>query len=227
MGICATYHFRSIGGPSQPGSPLPAFFSTSRVTPFGSGVPIEGSSGGRRFSSYTGAAVAAEGPNLGRRSSAFTGVAVAPSNVSLVQQSWLLVKNDLDPLGREVFVKLFARLPETQKLFGFQGDPNFLTSRSLRVHAVAVLRTIGKLVAGMTNLEAFTPVLLQLSRTHMALGVPIASFGAMRGALLEVLSERLGPHWTPEVDQAWESAFDAIVAAIKSDYPKEDAAQSP
>ena len=204
MGICATYHFRSIGGPSQPGSPLPAFFSTSRVTSFGSGIPVEGSSGGPRASAST--------INLG--------VAVAPSSVSLVQQSWMLVKNDLDAIGREVFTKLFARMPETRKLFGFQGDPNFLTSRSLRVHILALMRTVGKLVVGLTNLQAFAPVLSRLGSTHAALSVPAESFAAMRDIMLEALGERLGATWTPEVRQAWHSAFDAISTAIVAHYPK-------
>ena len=155
------------------------------------------------------------------------GITLEPTNVSIVQQSWVLVNQDLDSLGREFFTRIFARMPVARKLFGFHSDPNFLTSRSLRVHAIAVLRTIGKLVAGLTNLEAFTPVLLRLGRTHAAAGVPVESFGVMRGIMLELLAERLGDAWTPAVSRAWESAFDAIASSIMGYYPKEDAPHGP
>ena len=190
MGICATYHFR-LANTSQLDAPLS-----------GSGAAWGSSSGVRH----------APAPHAGG--------GMASDAAGPIQQSWRLVKDDLGTLGREIFTRLFARLPETRDMFGFQGDANFLTSRSLRVHVLVLMRTVGKLVAGITDLAAFMPVLMRLGRTHATLGVPIASYDAMRDVMEEVLAERLGATWTPEVRQAWHSAFDAISTAIVAHYPK-------
>lgn len=147
-------------------------------------------------------------------------MAVEPAIASLVQSSWTLIHVDIDGIGRDFFARLFALMPEARRLFGFSNDPNFLTSRSLRVHAVAVLRTVGKFVAGLTDLKAFTPLLLRLGRSHAAAGVPVASFGVMRDVMLEVLGKRLGALWTPEVAAAWMAAFDTCAASIVANYTK-------
>ena len=62
------------------------------------------------------------------------------------------------------------------------------------------MKTVGKLVGGLSNLQSVMPMLTNLGRTHKMLGIQPAWFDAMRECLCEALAEKLGPtKWTHEV----------------------------
>ena len=62
------------------------------------------------------------------------------------------------------------------------------------------MKTVGKLVGGLSNLQSVMPMLTNLGRTHKMLGIQPAWFDAMRESLCEALAEKLGPtKWTHEV----------------------------
>lgn len=75
---------------------------------------------------------------------------LAPDKNQLVSDavlsSWAFVKDDIDLIGQRALVKLFVRDPPLLKLFGFRNDPDVLASRGLKMHASAIVRTIGKVL---------------------------------------------------------------------------------
>ena len=74
---------------------------------------------------------------------------------------------------------------------------------------------MGKLVAGLSNLNAVMPALSKLGRSHTQLGVRPEYFDVLRECLLEALAARLGAlRWTKEVSAAWNAAFCVISQAI-------------
>ena len=59
-----------------------------------------------------------------------------------VQRSWNVVKGDMDAIGQEFLSNMLEREPEMLRLFSFRDDPNWRTSRGLRIHAGAVMRMV-------------------------------------------------------------------------------------
>ena len=217
------------------------------------------------------------------------------SVAGVVNASWAFVRGDADAIGLRAFAKLFSRDPALLDLFGFHQDPAYLTSRGMRMHASAIMRTIGmvppppysmpsppshcglylttrpshsclkyrryltacqilnvtcsglfeilswayrrettndralsppllrpsppssQVIESLDDLDAVTPMLARLGRTHTAVGVKPEFFAAMRECLIEELAASLGAaNFTDEVEAAWRCIVDAIVAVIIS-----------
>ena len=58
-----------------------------------------------------------------------------------------------------------------------------------QVHAVFVMRSVGELVEGFSNLKSVLPTLTQLGKSHATRGVRPDHFDVMRDCLLESLAE--------------------------------------
>ena len=83
------------------------------------------------------------------------------------------------------------------------------------MHGSLVIRTIGRIIESLEDLEAVMPTLERLGRSHAAMGVAPESLAALRECLMEALAESLGPaNWSPEVEAAWRAAYDVISAAM-------------
>ena len=106
------------------------------------------------------------------------------------------------------------------RLFGFRDDPNWRTSRGIRVHAAAILRTVGRLIAGGAfNSEANLSALARLGKTHAARIVKPKHFLLFLERLLETLAARLGEQWTPDVALAWRTAVELCASTIVQNFP--------
>ena len=134
-----------------------------------------------------------------------------------VQRSLKALTAHPEAVGRAFLALFFARRPDLMHLFDFRYDPNFLQSRTLKLHAKAIVGLIGRFVRG--GIKALLPELQRLGRRHLLSGVPQEAFEDMRECFLESLSGSLGSEmWTPGVAVAWRSVFDALAAAIKGNY---------
>ena len=134
--------------------------------------------------------------------------------MTAVQQSWGLVEAGLEGICHDLFGR-----PELQPCIasGTLEDPG---CQGLSSQAPEVVRAVGHLVGGLTDLHACTPALLRLARGHAALGARPEYFAALRQGLLDVLAEHLGPaHFTSEVGAAWAASFDIVTGCILSNYP--------
>lgn len=77
-----------------------------------------------------------------------------------------------------------------------------------------------QVIESMGDLDAAAPMLARLGRSHAALGARPESFAAMGDCLMEELAASLKLAEFPrEVELAWRAIFDAISAAIISQYP--------
>ena len=101
------------------------------------------------------------------------------------------------------------------RLFGFRDDPNWRTSRAIRVHAAAIIRTAGRLVAGGAfHTETSMSTLARLGKTHASRGVKPKYFLTFLDCLVEALAARLGALWTPDVALAWRTAAQLCTSTI-------------
>ena len=88
-----------------------------------------------------------------------------------MQLSWSLVKGRMDAVGKSALVRLFTKQPDRLQLFGFHDDTNYVASRAFKMHAAAIMRTVGKVIDNMGNLVEVVPMLARLGRSHALLGI--------------------------------------------------------
>ena len=104
-----------------------------------------------------------------------------------------------------VFERLFAEAPELRALF--------CNDASGAVRAEMFLRALECLQdAAGARLYGSALVAAEHS-THQVYGVPTAMFQRFFVVLVDVFRDTLGPDWTPEIDQAWAQALQAVGAA--------------
>ena len=100
-----------------------------------------------------------------------TDLELAPSSLTSVQLSWSLVKGRMDAVGKSALVRLFIKQPDRLQLFGFHEDSNYVAGRAFKMHAAAIMRTVGKVIDNMGNLVEVVPMLARLGRSHALLGI--------------------------------------------------------
>lgn len=137
-------------------------------------------------------------PNAG------TAAAITPSHVALVQSSFEHVLPIADVAGLLFYERIFTLAPEARALFG--DDIALQASRTM-----AAVKTA---VDGLDDIERVAPFLVRLGARHVRYGVVPAHFDLVGEALLWTLEQGLGEAFTPDVHDAWASAFGVIAAAM-------------
>jgi hemoglobin-like flavoprotein len=106
---------------------------------------------------------------------------------------------DLTPL---VYQRLLREHPETQTMFRSQGSD--LVKGSMLVFAIeAILDFAGERSGKFRMIECEVT-------SHDAYGTPHDLFFAFFGIIAATLRELLGPHWTREIDDAWQDMLRQI-----------------
>jgi len=122
---------------------------------------------------------------------------MTPQQISLVQASFAKVA-PIAPQAAEMFyARLFEMAPEVRPLF--KGD--------MREQGRKLMAMLSTVVAGLTRLEAIVPAAQQLARRHVAYGAKAEHYPVVGAALLDTLAQGLGEDFTPEVRQAWATAY--------------------
>ena len=104
-----------------------------------------------------------------------------------------------------VFARLFAEAPELQSLFA--------SDASGAVRAEMFLRAL-ECLQDAAGARLYGSALVAAEHTtHQSYGVPTAMFQRFFVILVDVLRDTLGPDWTPEIDQAWAQALQAVGGA--------------
>ena len=133
----------------------------------------------------------------------------------LVEQSWALVEQDLEAHGIKFFLKIFEIAPAALQLFSFKDERPLESSAGLKVHAMLVMKTVGEAVAGLKDIPALVPVLVNLATRHADFSVKQEHFPVVGQALLSTLEAGLGDNWTPEVQAAWTSTWNTVVSVME------------
>lgn len=140
---------------------------------------------------------------------------MTPQQVSAVQTSFAAIKPIADTAAALFYERLFSIAPEYRRLF--TGD----MARQGRM----LMNMISTAVNGLSDPETIVPAVKELGRRHAAYGVVEADYQVVGVALLWTLERGLGAAYTPEVKEAWCSAY-GLLSGVMQEGAREAAEQS-
>ena len=131
---------------------------------------------------------------------------MTPQQIAAVKQSFALVVPIKEKAAELFYNRLFEIDPSTKPLFrsdmGEQGKK-----------LMAALATV---VGGLADVSRILPTVQKLAKGHVAYGVEPRHYDSVGKALLWTLEQGLGPKFTPEVRDAWASAYALLSDAMKN-----------
>jgi len=125
-------------------------------------------------------------------------------NVELLESSFKMVAPKADDLANAFYDRLFREHPEVRPMFPESMDEQ-------KKHLVAALAMV---VNNLRNPETLTQALNELGLRHIGYGVQREQYPVVGQTLLAALSEVAGSAWTPELEEAWSEAYEAIQSII-------------
>jgi len=130
---------------------------------------------------------------------------MTPKQISLVQSTWMKVVPIRDEAAGLFYRMLFEMDPGLRPLF----------KSDMAEQGRKLTSMIGTAVAGLAELPAIVPAVQELGRRHVHYGVKDAHYDTVGAALLWTLEQGLGPDFTPEVKEAWATAYGVLAATMK------------
>ena len=130
---------------------------------------------------------------------------MTPEQISLVQDSFKKVA-PIAPVAADIFYdRLFEVAPEVRQLF-----PDDMSQQKK-----LLMSMLGTAVTNLHRAEAILPAVQDLGRRHVRYGVKDEYYDTVGGALLWTLEKGLGPDFTPDVKDAWASAYGLLAGVMK------------
>jgi nitric oxide dioxygenase len=133
-----------------------------------------------------------------------------------VQQSFAKVAPISEQAAVLFYDRLFEIAPKVKSMF-----PADMTEQRKKLMA-----TLAVVVNGLGNLESVLPAASALARRHVSYGAKAEHYPAVGAALLWTLQQGLGDGWTPEVAEAWATAYGTLSGFMISEaYGRSQAAE--
>jgi len=129
---------------------------------------------------------------------------MTPKQISLVQSTWEMVVPIQKQAATIFYDKLFAADPSLKPLF----------KNNLEEQKEKLMKMIGIAVTSLDHLDDIVPAVQDLGRRHLAYGVKPKDYMTVGGALLSTLEAGLGSAFTPEVKDAWATAYGILSQAM-------------
>ncbi|WP_398478800.1 globin family protein [Tardiphaga sp.] len=125
---------------------------------------------------------------------------MTPDQIALVQDSFKKVVPIADVAADLFYGRLFEIAPEVKPMF--RGD--------IKEQGRKLMATLGVVVTGLTRLETVLPAASALARKHVDYGVKAEHYAPVGAALLWTLEKGLGDAWTPDLADAWATAYGTL-----------------
>jgi hemoglobin-like flavoprotein len=125
---------------------------------------------------------------------------MAPEQVSLVQQSFAKVAPISEQAAVMFYDRLFEVAPQVRAMF-----PDEMKEQRKKLMA-----TLAVVVNGLSNLGTVLPAASALAKRHVGYGAKAEHYPVVGGALLWTLEKGLGDAWTPELAEAWTTAYGTL-----------------
>ena len=122
---------------------------------------------------------------------------MTPDQIALVRQSFAKVLPIRDAAAALFYDRLFTLDPSTRPMF--RGD--------LKSQGAKLMAAIGAVVRSLDRIDTMLPTIRDLARRHVAYGVRNEHYATVGSALLWTLEQGLGADFTPEVRDAWATAY--------------------
>jgi nitric oxide dioxygenase len=130
---------------------------------------------------------------------------VTPQQIDLVQASWKQVAPVAESAAQMFYGRLFFLDPSLRPLF--LGD--------MREQGQKVMAMISYTVNGLTRLQVLLPAIRALGQRHATYGVRPEHYYTVGAALLWTLEQGLGAAFTPEVREAWVTAYSVLAKTMR------------
>lgn len=140
-----------------------------------------------------------------------------PAQLRVLQRSFARIEPIADQFGAVFYERLFTVAPEIKPLF--RTDIKAQQSKFMKVIKEVVQLHLRSMVALPVTATAANSAVLPgafwSGKLHAAYGVRMEDYAIMKSALIWALEKTLGPECTPEVKDAWSSAYDIVVGAMQ------------
>jgi len=131
---------------------------------------------------------------------------MTPRQIELVRTTF----RDIAPMAREAaalfYDRLFATDPSLRRLF--RGNMVTQGAKLMQVLEAAIDR--------LDRIDTLVPVLRDLGRRHAGYGVVDGHYDTVGDAFLWTLEQSLGAGFTPEVREAWATAYGLLAGAMQA-----------
>lgn len=126
-------------------------------------------------------------------------------NVALLKDSFDMIAPHKDAFALSCYQQLFTDYPQAQPLFA---------QTNMRRQEGALMAALATVIAGVQRGDNLIPTLQRLGQRHKGYGVKAEHYPILRVVLLETFHHYLGPRFTPQIQEAWEEAFEMISAEM-------------
>jgi hemoglobin-like flavoprotein len=141
---------------------------------------------------------------------------MTPDQVKLVQQSFTKVAPISETAAVLFYDRLFEVAPQVKAMF-----PADMTEQRRKLMA-----TLAVVVNGLGDLPSILPAASALAKRHVNYGAKAEHYPVVGTALLWTLEKGLGDGWTPEIADAWTTAYGTLSGYMISEaYGRPQAAE--
>jgi nitric oxide dioxygenase len=141
---------------------------------------------------------------------------MTPDQVKLVQQSFAKVAPISEAAAVLFYDRLFEVAPQVKAMF-----PADMTEQRRKLMAM-----LAAVVNGLGDLPSILPAASALAKRHVSYGTKAEHYPVVGGALLWTLEKGLGDGWTPEIANAWTTAYGTLSGYMISEaYGRAQAAE--
>jgi hemoglobin-like flavoprotein len=131
--------------------------------------------------------------------------------IELVQRTFTLAAPMADEVAERFYTRLFELDPSLRPLF----------HGNLKQQGEKLMTVLAFAVRGLDKPETILGPVQRLGERHTGYGVQPQHYATVGAALLGTLSELFGPAFTPDVEDAWSTAYGLLAGVMQ-----EAAAQS-
>ncbi|XP_077494898.1 globin-like [Amblyomma americanum] len=124
--------------------------------------------------------------------------------------TWTMIRRDMRGNAVSLFVALFARYPEYQRMFrAFKDVPLEELPRNgvVKAHALAVFYFITVIIESMDDNDLLTELVRKNARNHLRRPVGPEHYANMTELLIEVMQDKLRSRMAPAAVRAWKTLF--------------------
>ena len=127
---------------------------------------------------------------------------MTPTQIDLIRASWRSVEPIADTAATLFYDRLFELDPTVRRLF---------RRTDMTAQRKTLMQTLAVVVKGIDRLEDLVPAVEALGRRHAGYGVRPEHYDTVGAALLWTLERGLGDAFTPDVREAWATAYGTLV----------------
>lgn len=129
---------------------------------------------------------------------------LSDDQLTLIRQSFDVVRHNLAPSSTFFYDDLFRRAPELRSLF----------RDDLAGQGMKFMSTLAVIVDNLHKPEALAERYQELGALHARLGITKKMFEPLGEALIATIKDTLGETYTIEIEAAWRVAFADMAAAL-------------